>query len=478
MGRKKLSEAQLEERGFRSLPSSDEVICTVCHPISAPMTRGRMGEHENYKKHRDGMSERARDHAQATFQSSWAASFKNRVLDYQIPCAYAPRTTQPALYEASKEAYSAIGAVASQPLPLPSADDHSVDTFIDDGPLPQENLMTEEERTVYLDNLERIREEMDIEGEIMEGSGSVNHSRSRGWVRDEASRRVELPQGNNDNYEPWGSKIMFLLHSMDGFPRIRFSRSQWESVFDLLRNLGHTDVPSWSSFRRQRKKILQKCCFASEIRKYPEIDPPAVSEDWETEWWRSWPEHLLNPMWVHPDTKKHFYVKEVALCRNSDYLIPCKWVTKGGVVHTSCQVLTHAEGYRNCCFSLYDQDEVLIRAEDLELPMTELDEVWLYDGKDGMCLVELNETRIKANGNEIYTIFLPLWIDDVSGNISNLFNKHINVYTHMANLPHRLLNQEFFVMPLSTSQFANFAEQADKIVERIKWVSIFILAQR
>lgn len=48
----------------------------------------------------------------------------------------------------------------------------------------------------------------------------------------------------------------------------------------------------------------------------------------------------------------------------------------------------------------------------------------------------------------------------------------------MANLPRRLLNQEFFVMPLSTSQFANFAEQADKIVERIKWVSIFILAQR
>lgn len=82
---------------------------------------------------------------------------------------------------------------------------------------------------------------------------------------------------------------------------------------------------------------------ASEIRKYPEIDPPAVSEDWETEWWRSWPEHLLNPMWVHPDTKKHFYVKEVALCRNGDYLIPRKWVTKGGVVHASCQVLTHAE---------------------------------------------------------------------------------------------------------------------------------------
>lgn len=34
-----------------------------------------------------------------------------------------------------------------------------------------------------------------------------------------------------------------------------------------------------------------------------------------------------------------------------------------------------------------------------------------------MCLVELNEMRIKAGGNEIYTIFLPLWIDDVSGNM-------------------------------------------------------------
>lgn len=137
-----------------------------------------MGEHENHKKHRNGMSERARDHAQTTFQSSWAASFKNRVLDYQIPCAYAPRTTQPALYEASKGVYSAIGAVASQPLPLPSAEDHSIDIFTDDGPSPEENFMTEEERTAYLDNLERIWEEMDIEGEIMEGSGSVNHGRS------------------------------------------------------------------------------------------------------------------------------------------------------------------------------------------------------------------------------------------------------------------------------------------------------------
>ncbi|OWZ60645.1 hypothetical protein AYX14_07111 [Cryptococcus neoformans] len=67
MGWKKLREALLEERGFHSLPSSDEVICTVCHPISAPMTRGRMGEHKNYKAHRNRISERARDHAQATW---------------------------------------------------------------------------------------------------------------------------------------------------------------------------------------------------------------------------------------------------------------------------------------------------------------------------------------------------------------------------------------------------------------------------
>lgn len=29
-----------------------------------------------------------------------------------------------------------------------------------------------------------------------------------GWVRDKAYKRVELLQGNNDNYEPWGSKMV------------------------------------------------------------------------------------------------------------------------------------------------------------------------------------------------------------------------------------------------------------------------------
>jgi hypothetical protein len=66
-----------------------------------------------------------------------------------------------------------------------------------------------------------------------------------------------------------------------------------------------------------------------------------------------------------------------------------------------------------------------------------------------------------AKGRPTFTIGLMSWADDVSGNSSKQYNAHTNVYSANINLPHRKLQQEYFVRFSSTSPTASALEQLD-----------------
>lgn len=51
------------------------------------------------------------------------------------------------------------------------------------------------------------------------------------------------------------------------------------------------------------------------------------------------------------------------------------------------------------------------------------------------------------------------WADDVSGNVSKLYNAHTNIYVANASLPHAQLSQEYFIRFSSTSPHASASEQ-------------------
>jgi hypothetical protein len=78
--------------------------------------------------------------------------------------------------------------------------------------------------------------------------------------------------------------------------------------------------------------------------------------------------------------------------------------------------------------------------------------------------------RAIAEDQDVIVVFMPLWADDVSGNRSKQYNKHMNVLGANSNLPGKLLNQEFFQHFISTSQHASSAEQYSAILDMIKYV--------
>ncbi|KAI0086224.1 hypothetical protein BDY19DRAFT_1017745 [Irpex rosettiformis] len=208
------------------------------------------------------------------------------------------------------------------------------------------------------------------------------------------------------------------------------------------------------------------------IRPYVEVSS-SVSEFYQAQRLHDEDVDLLQLMWANftnaPDM--HFYIKEVARMRNGSFVIPIKWVCAidESRVETECadvylvdyNPLTGDARVRNT-------EVIRIRASDLELDFLSLQSQGMqftFDDKSPSWTCNMpHPVRERAEGRPTFTLGIMNWADDVSGNQSKQYNPHTNVYSANLNLPHRKLQQEFFIHFSSTSPTAGALEQLDGLL--------------
>ena len=83
---------------------------------------------------------------------------------------------------------------------------------------------------------------------------------------------------------------------------------------------------------------------------------------------------------------------------------------------------------------------------------------------------KVNPDREIAMGEDLISVWAPLFCDDVSGARSKQYQKHINVYTQNWSLPSRFQRQDSSVRFITTSPTAGSCELLGPILEAVKYV--------
>ncbi|KAJ6563490.1 hypothetical protein B0H10DRAFT_1929455 [Mycena sp. CBHHK59/15] len=289
---------------------------------------------------------------------------------------------------------------------------------------------------------------------------------------------------------------MCFVDILDNLPRLRLSSSQIKMVLWIMRECGARDVPSFKALRATQKRIRDTCGIKTDphksdlgnlfytndvrdlissdfanpqvapyIQKYPEdVAGGPVSEIWQVEngRWHEIPLDELTPSILIG--VKRFYIHEIAELADGRWVIPALWISYKGKTHADCHLVTRGNWFLMGQSFLQVSIPAYYEIAQLSLTSQMVD----TDSCQAFAKHIPNVCRSIDDGEDLFTVWMPFWADDVSGARSKQYQKHINVYTTNANLPGQLLQQEYFVRFVSTSPNAGALEQLKVVTEQVK----------
>jgi hypothetical protein len=289
-----------------------------------------------------------------------------------------------------------------------------------------------------------------------------------------------------------------LLDVMDNLPRCRFTGDQLSLVLHFAKKLGVADVPSLKGFRKIQQHLQLNCgnkpvkstshlgniFYMNDIREtlasdmanplvaphmhfYPEETDGPISETFQAERWTEYHPSQLTPMYSRG--QKRFWIEEVAQLVNGRFVIPRTWIIRNGELTTDVSFVTRAADGR---WVLEQDAEDTFRATELALDFddirAEFGDNLLWVDETNVPVMPNSMRDLVSDDEDLFVIMVSPWADDVSGNQSKQYNKHMNMCTGNGCLPGRLLQQEFHIHYISTSPHASSAEQFATFRDHVK----------
>ncbi|KAJ7257590.1 hypothetical protein B0H12DRAFT_1232611 [Mycena haematopus] len=461
--------------GFEESADGKQARCRACNDSRLEgeepwMTRSSVRQHLATTKHAESvdrlaqLTERRLAEEQARLQYEFTDS-----ADLQ-PAVEPQSSTRPSMFS---------------PDDLPAADllHSSEDPVSLDIPAPFD--ITPEDQAARLEYLAQIiRESAAHEQEFgepelpddplegLEDHNDVNENEAEGLTA-YLKRVGELKELKN--YFPWPSHLIMLLDAV------------LKMILWLLRELGVPHVPSYDQLRRIQQKTRQMSAkpvetrhvsttgdifYVNDIREslaqhfsnplvaphlhlYPERTDGYVAETWQAQRWPEFGPGMLTPMYARGE--RHFYIDEVAELDTGELVLPLEWFTvrdrdtpqEPALLYTEYhEIEVDMEGWR---VNKQTRHKVLasrLKRNYIEIVHERGQIHWLDEPR-----IMPHPMRKLADGDELYVVMANIWVDDVSGNRSKQYNKHLN---------------EYFVLFASTSPTVSWTDQLGAIRTQVQ----------
>ncbi|KAF9445760.1 hypothetical protein P691DRAFT_795296 [Macrolepiota fuliginosa MF-IS2] len=285
---------------------------------------------------------------------------------------------------------------------------------------------------------------------------------------------MNLDTRDREAWSPYPSKTQFLLDVIDNLPWLHISGSMMKLILWLLCecevDIGmptvHWKLPQGNIFSFNDPQALIANDWSNPLN-------GVISEIWHASKWRNDMErHLLSPMY-DDGNDNHYYINEPTMLKDGCFAIPVRWLEseEDGKIYADTWRIDF-DG--NSLATINDTHVVQIPASELQFSMPDLLELKQVPTWSPVMTATghpqhiPNPDRKLAQGEPLYTSFIDIFGDNVSGNQSKSWNKHWNVYMTHQNLPCKLLQQQKHVHFVSTSPYASVPEQFQGIHEKIR----------
>ncbi|KAF7304084.1 hypothetical protein MIND_00639900 [Mycena indigotica] len=280
---------------------------------------------------------------------------------------------------------------------------------------------------------------------------------------------VDPDEGNNNCF-PYPNKTIMLLDVMDNLAVSNTIASEPQKIRTSLGNIFYIN-----DIRATIARDFANPVVAQHIHLFPEdvSKGKPISETWQAERWKEYEPTQLTPMFSRG--QRRFWVDELARRHDGSFVIPRSLVVRNGVLSTDAQTVTRSV---DGCWHYNENAHIeSFPVDELDWDFTLVIEMLAAEGDGALRWSSAsspappmpNPLRAKvAEDEDLVVVMADIFQDNTSGNVSKQWDKHLVTCVRNGNLPGRLLQQEFNVKFVSSSQHASCAEQFAAIRDIVK----------